>query len=224
MDNSPIDNSLDTPSNRHWERTVDDAKSVVEGALIANLPKVNVKHHAKGKTDGAFRFQVKDSGIEEFLKSLGKISQVRSNKLIEYVIYNDAFEMRAYGKHYYAKFVEYGYTKPNGKYEPGKRLFRKVKKRITRKIKEELKNVPRIFVMKYIEQAFENAVRYAVSELERETLIKTGRMAQSWSYYKTKDGLLVKSKGDKLLTIAEVEDLHQKTYQIHPSRSFNANL
>lgn len=175
-----------------------------------SLPK---KAHHKFQNKGTFSFSADDSQLQAFLASLGKIDRTRSKKEISFVIYNDV--QRKGGKNapvYYAKFVEYGYHSfyagAGGEWREGRRMFARLRKRIKRKLEENLRKTPRIYVLKNLEKAYEDTVIWCVKELKamtpdddqwdsRKSEVDRGtRMKDHWGYYKMKGGERSKSKGD----------------------------
>jgi len=201
--------------------TFTGAKNNSDGGVESFMPLVYTskqlpkKAHHKNQNKSTFSFTADDSQLRAFMESLGKIDRTRSKKEISFIIYNDV--QRKGGKNapvYYAKFVEYGYRSfyagANGAQVNGLRMFARLRKRIKRKLEENLKKTPRIYILKNLEKAYEDTVIWCVDELRRMTpydeqgqyimrkspIDRETHMKDHWGYYKMKGGERAKSKGD----------------------------
>lgn len=186
----------------------------INGPLLYAKTGHTKRYHKKAAGKKLLAIDLDDSELTSFIESLGKQSRIRSKSSIEFVIYNDVPRYTARGNVvYYAKFVEYGYTNAwSGKWIEGRRMYAKIRKRIKRKLVENLKKMPRIYLLKNLEKAFEDTVIWVKEELERMSGPSDGQdekmkkkdsrnedihMKDYWKYFKMKDGQIVKSKGDR---------------------------
>lgn len=160
------------------------------------LDKARKKYHHKAGSHKSMSVQVSSPDFKKLINSLGKKSKGRpSSDPVEFAIYNDASrpatekeQSEGFDKIYYAKFWEYGFTSPAGKYIAGHRLFAKTQKRFVKILKEEYLKMPNLFVRENIEEAFDKACYRYINEvlIPQSPTGKTGKMKDSW-WWKSKD-------------------------------------
>ena len=151
-------------------------------------------YHGKARGKQLMTLDVQDSGFQQLMAELGKVSKYRGKAVVEFIIYNDASRKASQQEResgegdrvFYAKFVEYGYLWRGSYYVPGKRLFSKIRKKIKRRLVANYRAMPKQFLLRDLEKAMEDTVKWTIQELERITPVDSGHMQESWKYVKNK--------------------------------------
>lgn len=153
-----------------------------EPLINAPLPymtgKMQHDFHKRAKSKSLMSVTATSPDFKKLMKKFGKSSKGRpSAKPIEFVIYNDA--SRAAGasdnekgfndRIYYPKFVEYGYTKKDGTWVDGQRLYAKTRDQFRQFLIQEYRAMPSRYTRQDIKNAFGRAVERYKTVLESVT-------------------------------------------------------